>query len=188
MELPEGKTEREVLEAIERAVGALSPSFVFGAYGLDDIKQQARLFALEALPRYDPQRPLFNFLCKHVRNRLINLKRDKHRRNDPPCLPCHHGSPCEGRAYCKKYEAWLHRNNAKANLSRPVGLDSVSEERGRESTVHQDAELSEMLRLIDEKLPVSLRADYLRMREGVSVSRARRDAVTEAVRGIIGEA
>ncbi len=187
MKLPEGKTEAEVLEAIERAVNMLAPSFVFGYYDVDDVKQQARMFALEAMPRYDPERPLFNFLCRHIRNRLINLRRDKQRRNDPPCQACHAGAPCEGgRSYCKKYSAWLTRNNAKANLCRPLGMECSGEEKGRESTVVQDAELSETLRLIDVELPLGLRADYLRMREGVSVPKARREAVTEAVKEILG--
>src|SRR5947208_703774 len=89
MHLPPNKTEAQVVEAIEKAVGMLAPSFAFGIYDVEDIRQEARIFAIEALPRYDGVRPLENFLYSHVKNRLINLRRDKFRRADAPCKACH---------------------------------------------------------------------------------------------------
>ena len=47
-----------------------------------------------------------------------------------------------------------------------------------------DAEVAEILELIDVELPVALREDYLRMRDGVSVTKERR-AVEAAVLGIL---
>ena len=40
------------------------------------MKQQAAIFALEGLEKYDNKRPLENFLWTHVRNRLFNYKRE----------------------------------------------------------------------------------------------------------------
>ncbi len=193
MKYPPGKTEEEVLAAIEKAVRMLAPSFVFGYFGIDDISQQARLYGLQAIAsgKYDPARPLENWLYIHIRNRLINLRRDKLRRSDPPCRRCHDGNPCgETGTICQKYAEWLGRNNSKANLMQPINIDHVSDEkesRARlESTVVQDAELNEVIERIDAALPVELRATYLQMRAGVSVPRARREAVMEAVRAILG--
>lgn len=189
--IPEGSTEDEVLAAIEKAVTILAPSFVFGYYDLEDIKQQARLFGLQALDRFDTSRPLANFVYTHIRNRLINLRRDKLRRNDPPCLSCHTGAPCNSGSYCRRYSLWLNRNNAKASLARPLDIDNVSDERERRTQVapsaEVDAEINELVALINEHLPVELREDYLRMKDGIAIPRARRAEILDAIRLIVGE-
>jgi hypothetical protein len=88
----------EVVETIARLAGILSHNFAFGYYGQDDIKQELTLYALQGLADYDSgglnkagevKRPLEKFLFSHMKNRLFNLKRDKFRRADPPCLSCH---------------------------------------------------------------------------------------------------
>jgi len=40
MNLPRGYTEQQVLEAIEVVVNSLAPSFVFGFYDLEDVRQE----------------------------------------------------------------------------------------------------------------------------------------------------
>jgi DNA-directed RNA polymerase specialized sigma24 family protein len=180
MTIPPGHTEQSVLDAIERSVAILAPSFVFGPYDIDDVRQQARLYALEAIEggKYDPSRPLENFIYTHCRNRLINLKRDKLHRTDVPCRRCHEGDFCTADGVCKVYSEWRARNSAKANLMRPVALDRVADEKERrtrtDSTAEGDVQAAELKRLIDEKLPVELRADYLKMLGGVSIPPARR--------------
>lgn len=193
MKIPPGQTEQSVVDAIEKVVSVLAPSFVFGPYDLDDIRQQGRLFALQVLDkdRYDPARPLENFLYTHVRNRLLNLRRDKLRRNDPPCKRCHSGNPCEEAEghVCDKYAAWLARNQAKADLLRPLDLTNISEDKVRRtrvtSSVQEDAELSEFVKRIDEQLPVEFRSTFLQMRAGVSVPKSRRQQVEAAMKEIL---
>lgn len=73
----------EDLEVINKVVNRLSPSHVFPNYSIEDIKQEAYIMCLQALPKWDGVRPLENFLARHVRNRLNNLKRDKYYR--PGC-------------------------------------------------------------------------------------------------------
>lgn len=187
MTLPPGFTEGEVLEALEKAVRILAPSFVFGCYDLEDIKQQARLFGLQGLSKYDPSRPLGGFLYSHIRNRLINFRRDKLRRNDPPCAACHASGGCADGTPCGRYAAWLGRQNAKAGVMCPLDISRVPEDRfQRECSPDQTMEATELADRIDAELPVALRADYLRMRDGVPVPHSRRQAVMEAIRGIIG--
>lgn len=192
MYLPPNKTEGEVLEAIEKAVKILAPSFVFGYHDLDDIKQHARMLGLLSLKKYDPSRPLENFVYRHIRNRLINFKRDNFRRNDPPCAQCHNGDFCTATGgICKEYGKWLSRNNAKANLMRPLNIGLVSDERESRtrhaSTAASSAELAEMLDRIDAALPVELRSYYLQMRDGVAVPKAKRQLVMDVVRAAIQE-
>ncbi len=203
MVIPPGMTEREVLDAIEKAVGILAPSFVFGYYDVDDIKQHGRLAALKVLekvkgdgsPVYDASRPFENFIYSHVKNRYINLRRDKFRRNDPPCLECHRGEWCGfENAPCEKYHVWKTRNTAKANLMRPVNIggtsDSPSEgeflDRPHSNPLgEQDAETAELLRRIDEELPVEFRSAWKQMQDHHPVPKEKRDVIELRIREIL---
>src|SRR3954469_6602012 len=55
MHLPPGLNESDVLQAIEDAVRLLAPHFTFPGWGVDDVAQEGRLLALEALPKYEPR-------------------------------------------------------------------------------------------------------------------------------------
>ena len=59
--------------------------FQFREYSPEDIEQEAILMSIKVIQsgKYDPARPLENFLRRHLRNRLINLKRDNTRYNKP---------------------------------------------------------------------------------------------------------
>ena len=190
MKLPKNKTEQQVLDAIEKVIAGIAPSFVFGYFDKDDILQQARLFCIQAMDRYDGKRPLENFLCVHVKNRLINLKRDLLRRSDKPCAECHDGRPCQPNGkLCQPYMAWLKRNNCKSNLMRPLDLNYLPDEKETktkiQSSVEEDAQFSEMLALIDDQLPVELRQAFLQLKEGVSIPKVKKDQVIQAVREIL---
>lgn len=190
MKVPEGKTEAEVLAAIEHVTDSLAPRFVFGYYDLDDIKQDCRLEALKLLADdvYDPSRPLANFLYPHLHNRLCNMIRNKFRRNDPPCRRCYDGDYCTQYGMCRKYEEWLVRNDSKANIMCPVHMEGVSEHyfsAKKEGEAELAAEKNEILMIIDKKLPLELRADYLRMKDGVHVAKSRREAVMKELKRIV---
>ena len=58
MKLPKNMTEEEVLKTIEHIANKLCYKFKFGYHGVEDMKQQATLFALEGLEAYDEKRPL----------------------------------------------------------------------------------------------------------------------------------
>lgn len=91
MKLPENHTEEQVLAAIENVVNSLAYKYTFFHHTLEDVKQEARILALEALPRYDGVRSLEAFLWVHVNNRLMNFKRDNYeRRDNKPCNKCPH--------------------------------------------------------------------------------------------------
>ncbi len=179
MTLPQDMCEAEVLLAIEEVVNRLAPTFTFGYYDEDDLKQEGRILAMEALPRYDPTRgtSLKTFLHNHVKNRYINLKRDKYLRPVPKNV-----GP-------DQLEHWLKRNSVKRSL---IDTLDISDDRneppvGEADTVVDCMQSKEMLKLIDMKLPVEYRGDYRLLLEDVKLPKSRRLKVLEVLREILYE-
>ena len=198
MNLPPDVTEQQALDAIERAARILVPKFerVFGvSVGVDDLYQQIRLFGWEAVTsgKFNPDKQsLEGFVFVHTRNRVLNMRRDLITRSDTPCARCHAGEPCgrevEGEQ-CQVYRRWKARNVSKANLQHAVGLEVTSDEgeptMRHASSAECSAEINEILAVIDEELPIHLRPDWLRLREGASLPKPRRLAIEQAVRDIL---
>lgn len=193
MKIPTNMTEAQVLCAIKRVVNILSTSFKFGYYDVEDIRQEATIFGIQGMEKYDESRPLENFLYTHIRNRLINFKRDKFRRNDPPCPSCHNAiagaTNHPDKQYCEKYTCWRKRNMSKQNIMNPLDISNISDEKESRtrmpSSVVEDVERSELLKEIDRELPVELRSTYLQMRDGASVPKPKRLEVERAVMMIL---
>jgi DNA-directed RNA polymerase specialized sigma24 family protein len=193
VKIPPNMTEQQVLAVIDKVANLLAHGFTFGYFTVEDIKQEARIAAMSAMDRYDPTRPLDNFLYRHVKNRLINFKRDNFKRNDPPCISCHRSmagsTEHDDKQYCSKYSSWLKRNVTKQNIMNPLDISNISDEhesRTRsESGVLEDIAQAELLRIIDAALPLELRSAYLQMRDGYSVPKAKRLEVEHAVRLIL---
>lgn len=175
MYIPEGLTEREILKVINSIVNQLCPSFVFGYYQLEDIKQEARIFAIQALPNFDPNksraskhRPtvsdqLYNFLRTHIYNHLKNLKRNKYERKMPPCDDCIEFNP-----KCKKCKKWANnarRNERKQNLLNSIAVDTTISE---QSFLQEDS--YNLIQEIFEKLSPDTRCDFRRLLDGVKIS------------------
>lgn len=184
------EAEAEMGQIAVAVSNALAPRFVFGYHTREDVAHEGVIIALEILAgdRYDPSRPLENFLYVHLKRRLSNLVRRDFFRAEPPCSCCDaFGAPV---APCKRWLEWHRRNTSKRNLMRPLDMAGVDDEHeprmSSPSVVHQEAVSEELLGAIDANLPPELRSDYLRMREHVSIPKARRQRVREAVLAIIG--
>jgi DNA-directed RNA polymerase specialized sigma subunit len=175
-------TEREVTETITKVVNRYAKKFKFSYHEIDDIKQEGFMIGMEALERYDTSRPLENFLAVHIKNRLKNFKRDNFFRYD---------EELEKTASSNKDLKRVQRNNVRKFLLFPIDIDSVRQEgEGNMSTSDKfiaDVELKELMTIIDRKLSVSYRKDYLKMRDGVYVSKTRREEVCEEIQKIIKE-
>ncbi len=78
MHIPSNLTKEQVVDTIQVVVGRIAPKYTFYGYLVDDLKQEAFIICMEALPRYDEARPLENFLSVHLSNRLKNFVRDNH--------------------------------------------------------------------------------------------------------------
>jgi len=126
--------EKELVEILDAVVKKISPKFVFGYHSIEDIEQQARLLGLQALPRWDGERSLYNFLYTHIKNRLCTYKRDNYERLNTPCEKCPFNAWIKYNNTCKVYERmddcslyykWLMRNSAKKNIMQPIGIPVV---------------------------------------------------------------
>jgi DNA-directed RNA polymerase specialized sigma24 family protein len=188
MPLPHDIPEADFLRAVDEVVNSVARNFAFAHYYAEDVRQEARLMALEALPRYDPSRPLANFLHVHIRNRLLNLKRKIWKRAESPCPDCHKAGHClRNPEHCRRYREWMGRNAAKQAIARPAPLEDGERPGRGADAAHDDASLREALARIDAALGPELRADYLRLRAGRRLSDERRRRVMEAVRAALGD-
>lgn len=197
--IPKGMTEQQVLDVIENVARRLAKKYKFGYHTIDDMKQEARLEAWKALDKYDNKRPLENFLWTHVRNRLFNLKRDKYERPDKPCFHCplkayikpDGCSAFENKIDCHLYESWIKRNAAKKNIMQPIEMSNVQDEHEQRMKVYDktDTEIvrREIFSVIDKYIPNSLRADYIKVRYGIFIPKARKEKVLEEIRRILEE-
>jgi len=199
MMVPKGMTESQVLATIEKCVNLLAPSFAFGYYTSEDMKQEARLFCLECLPKFDPSRNLEAFLYSATKHFLINLHRNKFKRAESPCAVCHKAENSGGSyptclnsaEYCKKYLDWKRRNANKAKLVNPSNIEFVTDDQAErmglccDSKAQEAAELKETLELIDLHLPANLRSTYLRMRDGISVPAEKAKEVTAFLKELL---
>jgi DNA-directed RNA polymerase specialized sigma24 family protein len=175
MKLPPNFTEEEVLSVIDEVVLSLAPNFTFAYYDVEDLKQEGRIYAMEALPRYDAsyKTTLKTFLYNHVKKRFLNLIRNKYQRTAPKGL-----SP-------ERLEKWFKKNSVKRSL-----LDTldISDERNEKSDNKPDIIFgmanAELFTLIDIHLPVEYRGDYRCLMEDVKIPKVRRDRVIAVIKEI----
>jgi DNA-directed RNA polymerase specialized sigma24 family protein len=154
-------------------------------------RRQAALFAVQGLKGFDATRSLPNYLYRHVKNRMLNHVRNHWQRSDTPCAKCHSGCPCADGIVCLKYKLWKERQTRKRSTRRFVPLEKFNDEHEPRAKIkasaETDAETNEILRLIDEHLPVDLRAFWLQMRVGVQVSTDFRKQVEDEILRILSD-
>ncbi len=175
-------TEAEFLQVWEKISKKLGYKFKFGYHSHDDMKQQAAIFALEGLKKYDKSRPLENFLWTHVRNRLFNYKRDNYQRPDKPCLTCpfynaNLESSCSefsNKNDCSLYGSWASRNDTKKNIMKPLTIEKVNEnskEITKDDFLHNLSN-KEIINLIDKNISIKNRPIFLRVIGGSKVPKS----------------
>ena len=187
-------TEQQVIQIINNIANRLAGKFKFGYHDIEDMKQQARLFAWEGLENYDGVRPLENFLWTHVRNRLYNIKSNNFGRPDKPCDSCPFfdktfsnakGYGCK--AYddheeCDLYAGWLSRNTAKRNIMNTAQIDL--EVKGSDNMTDL-IDQKNIFNLIDKSIPVKYREDWLRFTNNLKLPKVRKELITELVLEIL---
>ena len=200
--MPKNMTEKQVLEVIDKISSKLCYKFKFGYHDVDDMKQQAKLFALEGLDKYDGKRPLENFLWTHVRNRLFNYKRDNYERPDNPCLSCPFYDPnldasknkCKkfsDKSECSLFYGWSKRNTNKKNIMNPVVMSEMQDGGVTNSKVQyygeQDLTQKELFEYVDINIPQNYRKDYLRLVNGIKLPKAKKEALIEVIKILLDE-
>jgi hypothetical protein len=172
--------EQDFLQALENISKKLIYKFKFGYHEIEDMKQQAAIFALEGLESYDPGRPLENFLWTHVRNRLFNFKRDNYYRPENVCIGCPFFDPqykdssnqCSkylNKNDCSIYSQWIDRNTTKKNLMQPTDIEKT--EYKSDNCFLDTIANSELINLIEDKIHIKYRETYLKLKGGVKISK-----------------
>lgn len=165
-------TDEQFIEALDQITKKLVYKFKFGYHEIEDMKQQAAVFAIEALDKYDHKRPLANFLWVHVRNRLFNFKRDNYKRPDVPCVSC----PLRDMAYdsccskysnkfdCELYNKWHMRNEKKKDLMHINAFDTNNTP--SKQTFLEDVSNSEIVDILEAHLSHEARELFIKARSG----------------------
>lgn len=179
------KTKIQLIQKIARR---LAPKYTFGYYDVEDIEQEAVIIGLEALQYYDSKiGSLSTFLYYHINNRLKNFLRDNFHRKRSSCPRCGRKTPSPECDSCLKYE-W--RTESKRNLLEPLPLDLVSDDE-KSIQVYNDVlsivEDREILSIIDGRIPIQLRSDYIRIKDGATLSYMRKQKVVDAIMEILLE-
>ena len=163
MNIPDGMTEQEVVDQIEKVCNRIAPRYTFYRYALDDIKQEAFIICMEALNRYDNSRPLENFLSVNLSNRLKNFVRDNH---------------------------FIHTDDLdRVRVLKPAQLDHENAvvDANDNNITYDSIEFKNMADIVDVKIPASLRLDYLRMINDVYITKQRREELVEIIQEILQE-
>jgi DNA-directed RNA polymerase specialized sigma24 family protein len=181
MKIPDGMTEKEVVELIKKVAKRLAPKYVFGFFTKEDLEQEAFIMGMDALKRYDSSRPLENFLSVHISNRLKSFLRDNYFRQLPPC-------ECKDNT-CSVCESKLKRILSKKNIMAPIDLGSVCDEKENSMKyadfLYKKLEISEIKELVNKYLPLEYRIDFKKMCDGVSIPKPRKDKIKELIEEIL---
>jgi DNA-directed RNA polymerase specialized sigma24 family protein len=153
-------TEKEVLKEINLVVNRMAHKYTFYGYEVEDIKQEAFIICMEALPRYDEERPLENFLAVHLSNRLKNFVRDN---------------------YFMKDEEEKRRVVMPGQLANEEYIvDDLTDGQDK-------LDYKMMLKILDLKLSASYREDYLKIIHDAYVPKKRREEVLGFIYEVLEE-
>ena len=153
-------SEQDVISQIKVVVDRIAPKYTFYGYQADDIKQEAFIICMEALPRYDETRPLENFLSVHLSNRLKNFVRDNH---------------------------FIKDEEEKAKVVMPGQLANEEYILDSKDEYIESIDYKEMTRSLDIKLPANYRSDYIKIINNVYVPKKRKEEVLFIIKTILEE-
>jgi len=164
--VPEGFTEQEVVDTITRVAQRFAARYRFSSYETEDIFQEAFIIGMDRLDKYQVGRPLENYLAVVIPNGLKNFKRKIVGRPEDT-------------------------NRDRKLLVSPLSMDVVRDE--EESGMWNkfdflnDLQVDDIFRLIDINLPVDFRSDFLRMKQGILISKPRREKIELIIVEILRE-
>jgi len=198
--VPQGHTEQEVIDTLYRVARRMAYKFRFAYNDPEDIIQEGVVKGIEGLEKYEPGRPLENFLHVHIFNRLFNYKRDNYVRPNKPCLKCPVGAwrksddTClefELREDCEPYREWKQRNEAKKNIMDTLCYTQVRSEGedGMECTSSDAVDslyVREQLDKIRGGLTFDSLANLQRLSHGIAIPKVERQALLAEISGILG--
>lgn len=158
MIVPNDMQEKDVISIMQKVTDKIAPRYVTHAYSLEDMKQEAMIMCMEAMPRYDGKRPLENFLSVHVSNRMKNFLRDNVKVKDEA-----------------KYKV--------ANPDQLIhDIEIVSSDDACDRMDYKN-----MAEIVDANMPASMRMDYLKMVSEFYVPKQRREEITIFIKDLLRE-
>lgn len=198
-QIPKGMTEQEFLDIVAKVSFKPSFRFRFGYMTAQDLQQELWVLLTERkdgkpsiMDRYDNSRPLENFLRVAIPNKLKNYKRDNYERIYElkcACKLCKQKIEHEARLSCLRYKQWYFRNIAKKNVLLPIDIDNVNNEKeenmSENTDINDKIDHEEIFRNIDMKLPVNMRADYIKMKSGGKLGKTREEEILTKIREIL---
>lgn len=175
----------EILKIIEKIANRLAPKYTFGYYDLDDIKQEIFLLAVDGIEQYDPDRgkgTLASFLFMFVNSRIKHLKRDKYFRIEYECAACKNTDP-----HCTKCIKRHWKMSRKKQLLETQDIYAISDDSSIVQHFDYLKELAdkEILDYVDNNIPVSMRDDYLKMKENIYVHKQKRAKIEEFITELV---
>jgi len=191
---PKKVSDQEFLEVLDKITKRLAHKFRFGYHNVEDMKQQAAIFALEGLKNYDNKRPLENFLWTHVRNRLFNFKRNNYQRPDKPCLTCPlydpkykvSNSQCSkfvNKNDCELYSSWTKRNENKKNIAKPSHFEDLSQIFSKKN--ENSIENNELIKFLDKNIETEYRSYYLKLRHNQKINKMELNKLKKHIKEIM---
>jgi len=160
MKIPPNMSETQLIDEINLVVNRIAPKYTFYGYDVEDIKQESFIICVDALDRYDPSRPLENFLSVHLSNRLKNFVRDNH---------------------------FLKGEDEKRRVLQPGQLVNDDTILDQQLIRTENIDYKEMIGILDRKLPAHYRADYLKIVNDVYVPKKRKEEVLDLIYYILEE-
>jgi hypothetical protein len=171
-------TEAQIIDTITKVAKRVSHKFSFGHYDSDDIFQEAFMLGLRGLDSYEEGRPLENFISVVISSRLKNLKR-KHSFRPEPEL----GTP--------EHDEWIKKFASRKYINEPLSIYSIKDEQEsgmwNKMDFLNEMQVADIFNVIDINLPVHLRADFLRMKQGIFIAKPRRERVEAVIITILEE-
>jgi len=161
MKIPDSMTEEQTVDHINRVVNRISPKYVFYGYTLDDMKQESFLICMDALEKYDDNRPLENFLSVCLSNRLKNFVRDNH---------------------------FLQEEQEKGKIVQPGQLENdhtIVDHQGKYAIDEDYIDYADIVDKLDKEIPASIRMDYLKIVHEVPLPKNRRLEVMSYINYIL---
>jgi DNA-directed RNA polymerase specialized sigma24 family protein len=171
--------EPATLLIIEKIANRLAPKYTFGFYDLDDIKQEIFLLALDGIKQYDETRgTLGTFLFQFVNSRIKNFKRDNYFRAEFKCVACDNLDP-----HCDKCLKRHWKASNKRQLLETQDIHIIDDDSSIVEHFNYLDNLAdkEILEYIDSHIPVSMRDDYLKMKENIYVHKQKRAKIEEFI-------
>lgn len=150
-----------------KVIDRIAPRYTFSYYELDDIKQESYIICIEALSKYDKNRPFENFISKHLSNRLKTLIRDKYSRSNIEST---------------KHEKLNQNKKNLMDLKSSDGTYKICED-----DIIDRMSTNEAIDILMRELPPSMRNNFYRLANGVSIQSSKRNALFNKIKEILGE-